>query len=114
MKDSVDIFIEKLKKRTVPPVLDDPGDFADEVVGMLHSSRRKSVISPVIYRFAYALVLSTVFVLIALERNRFVGDSNTAGDIPHFIQNKLSDPEKTISNITTSINLVEQYKSFEQ
>lgn len=111
MNEIDDKIIARLTIKSGQPLLVNPVGFADEVVDMVKIPRREAIRYPLYFRFAWAAVLSAITVLIGIWWNGTGGDNDSGVDGCTFIENKKALSKQTISNISATINLVEQYKS---
>lgn len=107
-----DKIIARLKTKSGQPVLTDPVGFANEVIDIVKTPRREA--TGLYFRFAWAAVLSSVIALIGIWWNSTSGRDDSDEDVNTFIEIKRTVSKQTISDISTTLNLVEQYKSLKK
>ncbi len=105
-------IIDRLKTKSGQPVLAHPEDFANEVIGNVRTPRIWTAKHSLYLRFAWSAALSVIITLIGIGWNNIDRKGNSDGNICMYKENKCDISEQTLANIKTSINLVEQYKSF--
>lgn len=112
MNEIEDKIIARLKTKSGQPVLTDPVGFANEVIDIVKTPRREE--TGLYFRFAWAAVLSSVIALIGIWWNSTSGRDDSDEDVDTFIEIKRAVSKQTISDISTTLNLVEQYKSLKK
>lgn len=111
MNEIDEIIIARLKTKSGQPVLIDPVDFADEVVSIVKTAQSETTRYPLSLRFAWSFALSSVIALIGILWDSTAENDDSDKCVYTFIENKQVVSEQTISDISATINLVEQYKS---